>query len=113
VFVAGAAVLASTATGTAAFAAGSTDGFAFAAGASGLLDRTDTLPVRAGIESNRADNINKTAAAMVTFDKTVAVPRGLKAELETLLVNNAPASVLPGCRSTAAIRTMHERKNIK
>ncbi len=82
------------------------------AGASGLLDNTDTFPVRAGIDNKRADTINNPAAAIVTFDKIVAVPRGASAELETLLVNNAPASVLPGCSKTAAISTMHERKKI-
>ncbi len=83
-----------------------------AAGASGLLLSTETLPVKAGIASSRADNINVDAAVIVTFDNTVAVPRGAKAELETLLVNNAPASVLPGCSKTAATRTRHERKKI-
>ena len=82
------------------------------AGASGLLDNTDTLPVNAGIASSKAESINVVAAAIVTFDKTVAVPRGAKAELDTLLVKRAPASVLPGCNKTAATSTMHERKNI-
>ena len=81
------------------------------AGASGLLLKTETFPVRTGIASSNADNINKVAAPIVTFDKTVAVPRGLKAELETLLVNSAPASVLPGCSNTAATSTRQERKN--
>ena len=80
-------------------------------GASGLLFKTDTFPVRAGIASSNADSINRDAAVIVTFDKTVAVPRGAKAELETLLVNSAPASVLPGCSKTAAISTRQERKN--
>ncbi len=83
-----------------------------AVGSSGLLERTETLPFNAGIARKRAENINAAAAAIVTFDKTVAVPRGLNAVLETLLVNNAPASVLPGCNKTAATSTMHERKNI-
>ena len=82
------------------------------AGASGLLDSTEIFPVSAGIARNNADNINVVAAAIVTFESTVAVPRGLKAELETLLVNKAPASVLPGCSKTAAMSTRHERKNI-
>ena len=81
------------------------------AGVSGLLFKTETFPVKAGIANNNADNINKVAALIVTFDKTVAVPRGLNAELETLLVNKAPASVLPGCSKTAAISTKQERKN--
>lgn len=82
------------------------------AGASGLLDSTETFPVSAGIEMNRADNIKATAAPMVIFDRTVAVPRGLKAVLETLLVKRAPASVLPGCSNTAAISTKQEIKKI-
>jgi len=66
------------------------------AGASGLLFKTETFPVNAGIANNKADSMNMDAANIVTFDKTVAVPRGANAELETLLVNRAPASVLPG-----------------
>jgi len=81
------------------------------AGVSGLLLRTETFPVNAGIPRNSAESMNIVAAAIVTFDKTVAVPRGANAELEILLVNNAPASVLPGCSRTAATRTKHERKN--
>lgn len=80
------------------------------AGASGLLDSTETLPFRAGMASSRADNMNVVAATIVTFERTVAVPRGLNAELETLLVNNAPASVFPGCSKTAATRMMQEMK---
>lgn len=79
-------------------------------GVSGLLDRTETLPVRAGIDNSRADSMNVEAATIVILDRTVAVPRGARAELETLLVNNAPASVFPGCSKTAATRTRHERK---
>jgi len=103
------AVFAFSSVGTATFA------FEFAsvvaAGSSGFDERTDTFPVRAGIESIRAVTMNDVAATIVTFDKTVAVPRGAKAELETLLVNKAPASVLPGCNKTAAIKIRHERKN--
>lgn len=80
-------------------------------GASGLVERTETFPVKAGIARKRADNINVVAAAIVSFDNTVAVPRGLNAVLDTLLVNNAPASVFPGCNKTDAISTRHERKN--
>jgi len=81
-------------------------------GASGLLLSTETLPVKAGIASKSADSINTDAAPMVIFDNTVAVPLGASAELETLLVNRAPASVLPGCSRTEDTRTKHERKNI-
>ena len=74
--------------------------------------RTEMFPVSAGIEIKRAVSINTTAAAIVNFESTDAVPRGPNAALDTLLVNKAPASVLPGCSKTAATRTMHERKNI-
>lgn len=79
---------------------------------SGLLDRTETLPVSAGIDSISAETMNVIAAVIVIFDKIVAVPRGASAELETLLVNKAPASVLPGCNRTAAIKMMHDKKKI-
>ncbi len=49
---------------------------------------------------------------MVIFDKTVAVPRGPKAELEILLVKSAPASVFPGCSKTETIKATQEIKNI-
>lgn len=61
-----------------------------------MLERTETLPFRAGIESISAESIKSVAAMIVVFDKTVAVPREPKALLEILLVNNAPASVFPG-----------------
>jgi hypothetical protein len=90
--------------------------FASAAGAAGcsavVVESTETPPVRAGIESKSADTIKQAAAVIVIFDKTVCVPRGLKAELEILLVKSAPASVLPGCSSTDAISAMQDKKNI-
>jgi hypothetical protein len=66
------------------------------AGVSAAVLSTDTPPLNAGIDIINADIINMTAAAIVTLESTVAVPRGPKALLLTLLVNNAPASVLPG-----------------
>lgn len=48
---------------------------------------------------------------MVILDKILSVPRGPKAVLETLLVKSAPASDLPGCKSTEAINVRHERMN--
>jgi hypothetical protein len=80
------------------------------AGISSAELRTEILPLRAGIEISNAENMNKIAAAMVSFESTEAVPRGPNAALETLLVNNAPASVLPGCNNTAAMSTTHETK---
>ena len=82
------------------------------AGVPGLADSTDTLPVIAGIEISKAERKNAVAAPIVSFDNTVAVPRGPNAELEILLVNNAPASVLPGCSNTATTRTRQEAKKI-
>ena len=129
VFAAGAAAFAFVSVGGAsvgavAFASAGAAVFAFAsdvlalvfeldvsAGASGLADKTETLPVSAGIARNKADIINVAAAMIVILDKTVAVPRGANAELDTLLVNRAPASVLPGCSRTDATSTMQEIKN--
>ncbi len=97
---------------SAVFALASVIATGASAGASGLLESTETLPVNAGIASNRADSMKAEAATIVTFDKTVAVPRGASAELDTLLVNKAPASVLPGCNRTAATRTRQDKKKI-
>jgi len=74
---------------------------------------TETLPLNAGIEINKAVSMRTIDAAIVNFDKTEAVPRGPNAALDTLLVKSAPASVLPGCSKTAATNTMHETKNIE
>lgn len=79
---------------------------------SGLAFRTETFPCNAGIEMNSADSIKSVAAVIVIFDKTVAVPRESNAELEILLVKSAPASVLPGCRSTETISAKQDMKNI-
>ena len=83
----------------------------FSDGASAVPCNTETFPVNAGIEINNAEIIKTTAAEIVIFDKTEAVPRGENAVLETLLVNNAPASVLPGCNSTETTSIMHVIKN--
>jgi len=81
------------------------------AGVSAAVFKTETPPLNAGNEIIKADIIKTTAATIVIFERTVAVPRGPNALLETLLVNKAPASVLPGCSKTAPTRTMHETKN--
>jgi hypothetical protein len=49
------------------------------------------------------------AAAIVIFERMLAVPRGPKAVLETLLENRSPAPDLPGCNNTTITSTMHER----
>lgn len=78
----------------------------------GLFAITDEIPEIAGSEINNAESIKRTAAAMVSFDKTVCVPRGPKAFPEILLVKSAPASVLPGCKSTETISATQEIKKI-
>lgn len=99
-----------------------TTGLASAAGATGVglasvevsssfVERTETFPLKAGIEIINAESMNVIAAAIVNLARTEAVPRGANAVLETLLVKSAPASVLPGCKSTDPIRTTHETKN--
>jgi len=116
VFAAGAAD--SGAAVFAAGAAGSALAFEFpaveagaSAGVSGFAESTETFPLNAGIEISNAEIIKTTAATIVIFDRIVVVPRGVNAELEILLVNNAPASVLPGCRSTEPTSTMQDAKN--
>jgi hypothetical protein len=64
---------------------------------SGVVDcSTECDPVIDGSESINAININAAAAPIVTLANTLAVPRGPKAVLETLLENSAPASDFPG-----------------
>ena len=82
-----------------------------AAGVSPTVCKTEIFPVIAGIARSKAEIKKVAAATIVIFDKIVCVPRGPKAELEILLVNKAPASVLPGCNSTVAIKTRQEIKN--
>jgi hypothetical protein len=54
------------------------------------------VPVIAGSDSIKANNMNPAAAPIVIFDNNVCVPLGPNAVLETELENNAPASALPG-----------------
>ena len=75
-------------------------------------ESTEMFPLNAGIEINNAVSMKMIAATIVIFESTEAVPRGPNAALDTLLVNRAPASILPGCNRTVAISTMHERKKI-
>jgi|GraSoiStandDraft_46_1057282.scaffolds.fasta_scaffold734332_1 hypothetical protein len=58
-----------------------------------------------------AINMKAAAAPMVIFANSVCVPRGPKAVLETLLEKSAPASALPGCKSTETIITTHDTIN--
>ena len=80
-------------------------------GSDGADCKTERVPVRPGNESIRAISMKRAAAPMVILASRVCVPRGPKAVLETLLVKSAPASALPGCKSTATTSTMHDRMN--
>jgi hypothetical protein len=51
------------------------------------------------------------AAPMVTFDKILAVPRGPKAVLETLLEKRSPAPDFPGCSRITTTSTTQARMN--
>lgn len=81
------------------------------AGAS-VVSRTERVPVTAGNASVSAVSIKSAAATMVIFARMVCVPRGPKAVLETLLEKSAPASALPGCKSTVITSTMQERRKM-
>src|SRR6266516_7759717 len=70
---------------------------------------TERDPVIAGCESINAISMNAIAAPIVIFARMLAVPRGPNAVLETLLLNNAPASDFPGCKSTTTTSTMQAR----
>ena len=75
--------------------AGAGVGVGVAAGA--LSDcKTDREPVRIGKPSVSAINMNAAAAPIVIFANKLAVPRGPKAVLDSVLENSAPASALPG-----------------
>ncbi len=82
------------------------------AGSSATLCSTEAPPCRAGKEIRNATTIKTEAATIVIFERIEVVPRGPKAALETLLVNSAPASVLPGWSNTVPTRVMQAVKNI-
>lgn len=92
------------------FAGAAGAGVACCCGAvSGCDCRTERVPVIAGMLSDRAPSIKSAAAPIVILASSVCVPRGPKAVLETLLEKSAPASDLPGCKSTVMTRTMQAR----
>jgi hypothetical protein len=70
---------------------------------------TERDPVIAGCESINAISMKATAAPIVILARMLAVPRGPNAVLETLLLNIAPASDLPGCKSTTTTSTTQAR----
>lgn len=104
-------------------AAGDSAGDALAAGegegcgdgdgeASASVDcNTEYEPVIAGTESVNAISMNAAAAPIVILARTVAVPRGPNAVLESVLEKSSPALDLPGCSNTTTTKTMHERIN--
>ncbi len=80
--------------------------------ASGAVDcNTEREPVTPGSESISAISIKAAAAPIVIFDKMLAVPRGPKAVLETLLEKSSPAPDLPGCNRMTTISTMQSSMN--
>jgi hypothetical protein len=76
-----------------------------------VVCKTERCPVIPGSESKIAINMKAAAAPIVILANIVCVPRGPKAVLETLLEKSAPASALPGCKSTATMSTTHASKN--
>lgn len=58
--------------------------------------KTEREPVRIGKPSASAINMNAVAAPIVIFANRLAVPRGPKAVLDSVLEKSAPASALPG-----------------
>jgi len=75
--------------------AGAGVGVGVAAGA--LSDcKTEREPVRIGKPSASAINMNAAAAPIVILANRLAVPRGPKAVLDSVLEKSAPASALPG-----------------
>jgi len=91
---------------------GSTVGEAEGAGGSGMPDcKTELVPVILGSDKANAMNIKAAAAPIVIFARSVCVPLGPKAVLETELVKSAPASALPGCNNTTTTKITHARIN--
>jgi hypothetical protein len=99
--------------GVAGLAAG--DAAGEAAGVAGVSSSptdcsTERWPVMPGRESAMATSMKRAAAPIVIFARMDCVPRGPKAVLEMLLEKSAPASALPGCKSTETISTIHDSR---
>jgi hypothetical protein len=79
---------------------------------SGVVDcSTEREPFSDGSARIKAISMKAAAAPIVILARMLAVPRGPKAVLETLLEKSAPASDFPGCRRIVTTKTMHERIN--
>lgn len=72
------------------------------------MEREPVLPTSASVKES---NIKSAAAITVIFARRVCVPRGPNAVLEIELVKSAPASALPGCKSTETMSTTHVKMN--
>ena len=98
--------------GVGAAVVGEATGVGEETGTSGTPDcKTELVPVIDGSESVSAISMKAAAATIVIFASNVCVPRGPNAVLETELVNNAPASALPGCSNITRTRTIQARIN--
>ena len=73
--------------------------------------KTERVPVMPGSDSVKAINMNAAAAPIVIFAKTLAVPRGPNAALDTPPEKRSPALDLPGCNNTATTRTIQASMN--
>lgn len=92
--------------------AGATDADGVGDGKGTVSDcKTERVPFTPGSDNVKAISMNAMAAPIVTFANMFCVPRGPKAVLDTLLVNRAPASALPGCSRITTISTAQERIN--
>lgn len=74
-------------------------------------DKTELDPVTPGNDKVKAISMNAIAAPIVILAKMFCVPRGPNAVLETLLVNKAPASALPGCSRITTTSTKQASMN--
>ena len=73
--------------------------------------KTELVPVMAGRDRIKANNMNPAAAPIVIFDSSVCVPLGPNAVLEIELENISPAPDFPGWSRTVTMSTMHARIN--
>ena len=86
------------------------EGLGLATGVLSVVDSsTEREPVRIGSPRVNAISMNAAAAPIVIFANRLAVPRGPKAVLDTVLEKSAPASALPGCSRITTIRMKHDR----
>ena len=91
--------------------AGEAAGAGVGVASASVVCSTEWDPVTAGNESISAISMKAAAAPIVILERMLAVPRGPKAVLETLLEKRSPAPDLPGCRSMTTTSTRHAKKN--